>query len=144
MERVLRPRAALLTAVVLSAILLVGCALGWLLLPAEVRVLFTPIQVATLALFVVVMIALMLAVGLSVVVITDAGLVIRNGLRTHVVGWEHVTGVRFGPDDSWAFVDLEGEPDSRPLLAVQRADGDRAEAAVGELRAALAAHREDR
>ncbi|MGB4272388.1 MAG: hypothetical protein WBJ44_08325 [Propionicimonas sp.] len=67
MPQVLRPRTVLITGIVLSAVLVAASALGWMLLPAEIRVLFTVPQLLTLGLFVRVMIASMIAVGLSTV-----------------------------------------------------------------------------
>jgi len=135
---VFRPRVALLTAIALSAVLVGATALGWLLLPADIQRQFTGIQLATLVFFVIVMLAIMLAVGLSVVVVSDSGVVVRNGLRTHHFTWPEIRGFRFTADDPWAYVELVGEPETRPLVAVQRVDGERAAAAVDTLRAALA------
>jgi hypothetical protein len=71
-------------------------------------------------------------------VVSEAGVVVRNGVRTHHFEWAEIRGFRFTPDDPWAYVELVGEPETRPLVAVQRVDGDRAGAAVDALRAALA------
>ncbi|MFZ1910969.1 MAG: PH domain-containing protein [Propionicimonas sp.] len=136
MPQVLRPRTVLITGIVLSAVLVAASALGWMLLPAEIRVLFTVPQLLTLGLFVLVMIAIMIAVGLSTVRIEPGGLRIRNGVRSHWITWAEVRGIRFSPHDAWAFVQLDGDPDTRPLLAVQRSDGPRADRAVAALRAA--------
>ena len=136
MPQVLRPRTVLITGIVLSAVLVAASALGWMLLPAEIRVLFTVPQLLTLGLFVLVMIAIMIAVGLSTVRIEPDGLRIRNGVRSHWITWSEVRGIRFSPHDAWAFVQLDGDPDTRPLLAVQRSDGPRADRAVAALRAA--------
>lgn len=96
---VLRPRRALLAASVLSAVLLVFTVVGWVALPAETRDLFTPPQLITLTLFVLVMIGFMMSVGLSVVRADDTGLTFRNGLRTHHLDWPQVAGFRFTEND---------------------------------------------
>lgn len=136
MGQVLRPRAVLLTGIVLSSVLVLACVLGWTLLPPEIQVLFTGPQLATLGFFVLVMIAIMLAVGLSTVRIDVDGLEVRNGVSRHRIDWADVRGIRYSEHDAWAFVQLEGDPDTRPLLAVQRSDGERADQAVATLRAA--------
>ncbi|MEA5054652.1 MAG: PH domain-containing protein [Propionicimonas sp.] len=141
MGTVLRPRAALLMAVGLSVILVLATVLGWALLPGNVKELFTGPQLATLALFVLVMIAVMLGVGLSSVRADAHGLVIRNGVRTHQVPWRQVTGFRFTADDPWAYVLLCDEPGSRPLMALQRVDRSRAAHGLAGLKAALADYR---
>jgi hypothetical protein len=124
----------------LSVVLVLAATIGWFLLPEEIRVLFTGPQLATLAFFVAVMVAVMLGVGLSTVRPGAEGLVVRNGLRTHTIGWRQIRGFRFTADDPWAYVLLKDEPGSRPLLAVQRVDGQRAAAAVGRLKKELADH----
>lgn len=138
MPRVLRPRNALLTAVSLSVVLVVAAGLGWALLPAETRELFTGPQLATLVFFVLVMIGVMLGVGLSSVRVDADGLLVRNGPRTHRIAWSQVRGFRFTSNDPWAYVLLDGEPESRPLIALQRVDGERAKAAFSALKADLA------
>ncbi len=136
MALVLRPRAAARTGIILSVVLVAATVVGWVLLPAAIQVTFTVPQRATLAFFVLVMVAIMMAVALSIVRTSPEGLLVRNGVRTHWIAWEQVRGFRFTTHDPWAYVLLVGEPDSRPLLAVQRTDGDRAEADVARLRAA--------
>jgi hypothetical protein len=133
---VLRPRRALLTASVLSAVLLVLTVAGWVAMPAQTRDLFTPPQLLTLALFVLVMIGFMMCVGLSVVRADDTGLTFRNGLRTHHLDWAEVAGFRFTENDPWAYVLTDGDPDQRPLLGLQRTDHERADAAFAALTAA--------
>ncbi|MGB7962441.1 MAG: PH domain-containing protein [Propionicimonas sp.] len=136
MGQVLRPRAVLLTGIGLSGVLVLACVLGWVLLPPEIQALFTVAQLATLGFFVLVMIAIMIAVGLSTVRIDPAGLEVRNGVSRHRIDWADVRGIRYSEHDAWAFLQLEGDPDTRPLLAVQRSDGARADQAVATLRAA--------
>lgn len=131
---VLRPRRALLTASILSGVLALASVLGWVAMPAETRALFTPPQLLTLAFFVLVMIGFMMTVGLSVVRANEAGLTFRNGLRTHRLEWAQVSGFRFTENDPWAYVLLDGDPDQRPLLGIQRTDHERAEAALAALR----------
>ena len=134
MPVVYRPRATLLMAVVLSAVLLVAAAIGWQLLPPEIQVLFTGFQLATLAFFVAVMVAMMLGIGLSSVRADADGLLVRNGPRVHRIAWAQIEGFRFTGHDPWAYVLVDHEPGNRPLIAVQRVDGARAEAAVARLR----------
>jgi len=133
---VVRPRRALLTATVLSVVLLAFTVVGWMAMPTQTRDLFTPPQLVTLALFVLVMIGFMMCVGLSVVRADDTGLTFRNGLRTHHLDWPEVVGFRFTENDPWAYVLTEDDPDQRPLLGLQRTDRARAEAAFTALNAA--------
>lgn len=135
-QLVIRPRRSLLTASVLSAVLLVAAGVGWVALPTDVRDLFTPVQLLTLALFVLVMLGLMMSIGLSYVRADATGLTFRNGLRTHHLDWSEVSAFRFTENDPWAYVLTDGDPDQRPLLGLQRTDQARAEAAFTALEAA--------
>ncbi|MGC3954046.1 MAG: PH domain-containing protein [Propionicimonas sp.] len=143
MSRVYYPRAVLLTAVVLSVVLLFAAWLGWQALPPDLQAMFTGPQLATLGFFVLVMLAMMLGIGLSHVRLDDAGLTVRNGPRLHRIGWDEIAGFRFGPNDPWAYVLLHDDPGSRPLIGVQRVDGDRARAFAADLVAAWESHRDE-
>ena len=95
--------------------LLVALVLGLIntLLRPLLILLTLPVTLLTLGLFVLVMIAIMIAVGLSTVRIEPDGLRIRNGVRSHWITWSEVRGIRFSPHDAWAFVQLDGDPDTR-------------------------------
>lgn len=132
MKRVFRPRRSLQTAVVLSVVLLVVWVLGWWLLPASIRELFTWPQLLTLALFVAVMIGVMLAIGLSRITTDAQGMTFRNGIRTRRVEWAQIHGFRFGEDDPWPYL-IFADEGQRPLLGIQRTDRSRAQADFQEL-----------
>lgn len=142
MTRAYYPRATTLTAIGLSVVLLFAAWLGWQALPPEIQHLFSGVQLGTLVLFVLVMLGMMLGLGLSHVRADDDGLLIRNGLRTHRIGWQQIEGFRFTAHDPWAYVLFSEDPGSRPLMAVQRVDGDRARGFVDELTAQWEARRQ--
>lgn len=135
MTRVYYPRATTLTAIGLSVVLLVAVWFGWQALPPDIQELFTGFQLGTLVLFVLVMLAMMLGIGLSNVRVDEAGLLVRNGLRRHRIGWQQIEGFRFTAHDPWAYVLLGDDPGNRGLIAVQRVDGARARRFVAELTA---------
>lgn len=141
MTRAYYPRATTLTAIGLSVVLLVAAWLGWQGLPPEIQAMFTGAQVATLIVFVLVMLAIMLGIGLSNVRVDDAGLLVRNGLRRHQIAWEQIEDFRFTPHDPWAYVLTVDDPGSRAMIAVQRVDGDRARSFVADLAQQWRAHR---
>lgn len=142
MTTVIRPRAAQWTAIGLSLLLVVAALLGWRLLPENIQVLFTGVQLATLVFFVLVMVAVMLGVGLSSVRADAEGLTIRNGVRTHHVGWDDIEGFRFSPHDPWAYLLTTSEPGIRPMLALQRVDGGHARRALETLDGQWRQHRD--
>ena len=55
---------------------------------------------------------------------SDAGLLVRNILRTRRLAWAEVLGVHMGPSDPWVLLDL-ADGTSLPVMAIQRADGQR-------------------
>ena len=114
-----------------------GAVFGWFMLPADVRVLFTAFQVATLAFFVAFMLGIVWTVALGYVKAGPAGLKFRNGLNTREVPWSDVEAIRYFPADHWAFVELTDDSD-RALLGIQRSDGPLAEKQVDDLRAVAA------
>lgn len=134
-EHVFRPLRTLVTASVLSVVLVVASVVGFFLLPADVRALFDPLQIGTLIVFLIVMVTVMMSLGLCYVRTTNTGLVVRNGLRTHRLAWNEVERLRFQPGDPFAYVYLP-EADHRgrlQLMGIQAADGRRGRAQFAEL-----------
>lgn len=132
--RMLRRQASIWTVTLGGAALL-----GWFMLPASIRSLFTPAQVATLAFFLVVLLGIVWVLALGWVKAGPQGIAFRNGLRTHQVPWGAVEGIRYRSSDHWAFVDLSDDTD-KPLLGIQRSDGRLAQADVDRLRELHARH----
>ena len=133
-----RPVAALRMGISLSASLLLASLLFWVMTPQHIRDMFTPVQVLTLLLFLAIMIGMALGLGLSYVRADDDGLTIRNGIRTHLVGWREVKAFRYREGDPWPFVLVRGDIEQRALLGIQRSDGRRADEHVLDLRNRLA------
>lgn len=67
------------------------------------------------------------------------GLTVRNLVRTRRLAWPEIVSVRFGPDRPWVQLDL-ADGDTLAVMAVQRADGDRARAEARRLATLVAAH----
>lgn len=126
--RMLRRQAAIWT-VVLGG----GAVFGFYALPANVRALFTPLQIGTLAFFVLFMLGIVWVVALGYVWAGPQGLRFRNGLKTREVPWSEIAAFRYAPADHWAFVEFRDDTD-RPLLGIQRSDGGYAEDDVAALR----------
>lgn len=131
-----RPRRMLVSSISGSLSLMAASVLGWTMLPAEIRAKFSDAQVATLALFVLVMVGVMLSLGLCLVRADDTGLFVRNGVRTHRVPWSEIVGIRFRQGDPWAYA-LLPDDERMLLMGIQRTDGESAQQAVAELRARL-------
>ena len=131
-------------AIIATLTLCLLTAIGWLLLPTEVRVLFTLSQRLTLLGVLALLIVGMVALASSYVRADANGLRIRNGLRVHAVPWGRVHKIILRPGDPWALLlitpadglpfqaDLDAE--KRQLMGIQTVDGLLAKAAVNELR----------
>ena len=127
-----------------TAVLCSLTAVWWFALPANIRELFTLSQRLTLLGVLALLVVGIVAVAASSVRADQAGLQIRNGLRTHQVPWARVHKIIFRSGDPWAMllltpadgskfeVDLDAE--KRQLMGIQAVDGDRARQAIEELR----------
>ena len=123
---VARPHRVRVIAIIATFALCLMTAIGWFLLPAEVRALFT------------------LSQRLTLLGVLANGLRIRNGLRVHAVPWDRVHKIILRPGDPWALLLItpeDGRPfqadldaEKRQLLGIQTVDGLLAKAAVTELR----------
>jgi hypothetical protein len=141
---VARPHRVRMIVLIATLALLLVAALVWLLLPAELRALFTLSQRLTLLGILACSVAVMMVLAGSYVRADATGLRIRNGLRVHTVPWQRVHKIILRPGDPWAQLllkpadgrsfeaDLDAE--KRQLMGIQAVDGPRATAAVNELR----------
>jgi hypothetical protein len=141
---VARPRRVRMIVIISTVAICVLAVIGWLLLPAEIRVLFPLTHRLALLGILAFFVAIMVALASSYVRADAAGLRIRNVLRVHQVPWERVHKIILRPGDPWAQLLLkpaDGQPfeadldaDRRSLMGIQAVDGPRAAAAVNELR----------
>ena len=137
-----RSRPALVTGAALSTMVTGACLLRWVGLGPSIRAQFNLAQVLTLVFFLVVIVGMMMAVGLSYIRCDDAGLHVRNVLRTHHFSWDEVADAELGEGDPWAYVlllptaeRLDGE--TQMALAIQQSERDAAEH-IADLRTAIA------
>jgi hypothetical protein len=139
-----RPRRVRTIAIVCSLALCILGAIGWLLLPAEVRALFPLSHRLGLLGILAFPIAVMAVLASSYVRADGSGLRIRNALRVYAMPWERVHKIILRPGDPWAQLLLkpaDGRPfeadldaEKRQLMGIQTVDGPLAVAAVKELR----------
>lgn len=141
---VARPHRVRVIAIIATLALCLLTAIGWFLLPAEVRGLFTLSQRLTLLGVLALLVVGMMALASSYVRADANGLRIRNGLRVHAVPWGSVHKIILRPGDPWALLLItpaDGQPfqadldaEKRQLMGIQTVDGLLAKAAVNELR----------
>lgn len=137
MPRTFRPRRVLWFSSVLSVALVAAAGVGWLALPPHIRAQFSGFQAGTLVFFIAIMVAFMMAVGLSYVRVDGEGLRFRNGLVSGRLPWREITGFRYRHGDPWAYVNHRGPRGvrRRQLLGIQTVEGRAATEAVEYLRA---------
>lgn len=70
---------------------------------------------------------------------SETGLVVRNLLLTRRLEWPEVLGISYGRGDSWVTLDLS-DGDTLAVMAIQRADGERAAAEASRLATLVALH----
>jgi hypothetical protein len=139
-----RPHRVRVIVIIATLTLCLLTAIGWFLLPAEIRALFTLSQRLTLLGVLALTIMGMAALASSYVRADANGLRIRNGLRAHAVPWDRVHKIILRPGDPWALLLItpeDGRPfeadidaEKRQMMGIQTVDGNFAKAAVNELR----------
>lgn len=134
---------ALMTAVVLSLVLLSAAGYAWYAIGATIRAQVSWSQMAVWLFLIFLMIGIMLSFGYSHLWADDRGVTVRNGprLKRHTI--ESIAGVRLRKGDAWGYLLIkkpEGGIKNYPVLAIQSAEGNRARRKVNQLRAWLKAH----
>jgi hypothetical protein len=127
------------TAAALAGLLVIG-GVVWAVLPESVRATVTIEQRVTIVLAVLGTAALLNGLARSRVASDADGLTVVNGYRTHHVRWEEVESIGIGRSAPWAELERT-DGDTLMVMAVQSADGARAQSALDTLRAELAESR---
>lgn len=134
--RTFRPFGARIAAVVGGVGLLVVCAAAWLAFPPHIRAMFTVFERITMVFLFGLGFGVWLALMRCRVVASVRGLTVVNGYRRHELEWAQVIAVRLPAGAPWATLDLS-DGTTLALFGIQGSDGDRARAAVRELRRRL-------
>ena len=108
-------------------------------LPADVRADFSLAQELTMGIFLGAALVVLFGIARTRVRTDDAGIHVLNGYRTHDLSWPEAVQVSLGRGAPWAVLDTS-DGTTVQLMAIQRADGQRARAAVRTLRDQLARH----
>ncbi|MCR6033703.1 PH domain-containing protein [Nocardioides sp. zg-579] len=133
LPRTWRPLGPRIVATVLSSGMLVILLTAWISFGAETRAKFTPFQLGTIIFFIILGGVVLWALTRARVTATREGLTVVNGFRTRSFTWAEVVAVHLPPGAPWATIDLS---DGRTVsvMGLQGSDGERARAAVRELR----------
>ncbi|QIX27559.1 PH domain-containing protein [Nocardioides sp. JQ2195] len=131
-----RPLGVRMAGIAGGVIVLVAVVAAWLLLSPEIRATFTLIERILALLLGAMMAACVHALVRAKVVVTERGLTIVNGYRTHEFEWAQVVAIHMPTGAPWATLDLS-DGTTCSVLALQSTDGDRAVRAIRQIRTLL-------
>lgn len=133
---------ALLTALLLSTVLLVCGLAGWWAVGPDIRAQVTGAQVATLLFFLLLMIGIAMSLGYSRLWADEDGVTVRNGPVLRRYQLDQIAGLRLRSGDAWAYllIKRDGQAVKRPVLAIQQLEGAGARRKMRDLRAWLKAN----
>lgn len=137
LPRTWRPLGARVVAAAAAVILVGTMVFLWVLLPASVQERFSPLQRATVVAFFAAMVVALYALFRTSARADADGLTIVNGYRTRRFVWAEIVRVSFNPNRPWALLDL-ADAGTVVVMAIQSADGTRAQKSARELAAVLA------
>ena len=137
LPRTWRPMGSRYMAIGLAVALLVIGAATWMGFDAETRALWTLFQKSTVIAFYLAAVVLGYCLARCRVDAREDGLTVVNGFSRHDYAWAQVVSVSMGRGEPWAKIDLS-DGETIPAVAIQASDGERAQAAVRDLRAYLA------
>ncbi|MFJ9317527.1 PH domain-containing protein [Pimelobacter simplex] len=142
LPRTWRPFGPRMAAAVFAVVLVGAFAWLWLRFDEQAKEAVNVLEKATVIAIVGLGLALMFALARSRVVARPDGLTIVNGYRKRELTWAEVGTVRMPRGAPWPHLD-QGDDVRISLLGIHTSDGARAETAVRELKAVVAAHRVD-
>ena len=129
-----RPLGPRVAGAVAAGVLVLMAVVLWVTFDEETRDAITPFQRGTVFAMGAGMLAALYALIRSRVVAQAHGLIVVNGYRRHEFEWAEVIAVRLPPGAPWVTLDL-ADGSTCSAMGIQGSDGERAKAAVRELRA---------
>lgn len=132
LPRTFRPLGPRIAGFVFAVVLLAAFLGLWFTFPEETKQQISVLQRATVAGFVLVGVALLMALARSRVTATESGLVVVNGYRRREYEWAEVVAVRMPPGAPWPTADL-ADGTTVSMLGIHSSDGARARSAVVEI-----------
>ena len=124
---------------VFGGMLIVLVAFVWVALGAELRGQFTTFQRITLIFLALLLFGSYHSLVRSRVTATTAGLTVVNGYRARRYEWSQIISVSLRRGAPWGTLDLS-DGTTVSLIGVQGSDGARAQKAIREIRATIAAN----
>jgi hypothetical protein len=138
LPRTWRPLGPRVVGIAITLVLVAMCVFTWLTFDDETREKFTAFQRGTLVFFGLLFCVLMYALIRSRAVAHPDRLVVVNGYRRHEYEWPQIVAARLPPGAPWVTLDL-ADGETAAVMGIQASDGERARAALRELKALVAA-----
>ncbi len=136
LPRTWRPKGPRIAALVFGIVLVLTFAGLWISFPQETKEAVSPLQRATVILFIGLGLVLLNGLARSRVVADRSGLEIVNGYRKRQLEWEQVVSVQMPPGAPWPTMDLD-DGTTISVMGIHGSDGARARTAVSDLKALL-------
>ncbi|MGH3496869.1 MAG: PH domain-containing protein [Nocardioidaceae bacterium] len=111
----------------------------WVALPSTSRDGFSYLERITLVGCLVGALGVLYAIARTSLRTDEQGIVVLNGFRRHRFAWAEVVAVGLARGAPWAMLDVS-DGSTCAVMAIQRADGERALAAYRRLRSQVDAH----
>ena len=96
------------------------------------NIVFTGLQVGTLVVIYLGVVAVLHGIARSYVKASDDGLEIRNGYRRHVLPWSEIRGISMRAGAPWPTL-VHGDDERTILFALQGTDGPQTKKAIDDL-----------
>jgi hypothetical protein len=136
LPRTWRPLGPRIAALVFCIVLVGAFAMLWVTFPQETKDAVSPLQRATVVLFIALGVGLLNGLARSRVTARDTGLTVVNGYRKRELEWAQVVAVHMPPGAPWPTMDLD-DGSTISVMGIHASDGLRARTQVSELRALL-------
>lgn len=134
LPRTWRPLGPRIAGAVAGGVLVLMAVVLWVTFDEETRDAITPFQQGTVIGLGLLGLGCLYALIRSRVVAQTDRLIVVNGYRRHEFEWAEVLAVRLPPGAPWVTLDL-ADGNTCSAMGIQGSDGERARAAVRELRA---------
>jgi hypothetical protein len=136
LPRTWRPLGPRIAALVFGVVLVTAFAAMWITFPQETKEAISPLQRATVILFIGLGLLLLNGLARSRITANEDGLVVVNGYHKRHLAWAQVVTVQMPPGAPWPTMDLD-DGTTISAMGIHGSDGERARLALAELKALL-------
>ncbi len=136
LPRTWRPLGPRIAALIFGIVLVAAFGGLWITFPQETKDAVSPLQRATVIVFIGLGLVLLNGLARSRITADEAGLTVVNGYRKRQLEWAQVVSVQLPPGAPWPSLDLD-DGTTISAMGIHGSDGARARTALTELKALL-------